>query len=372
MTAAVRSRFAGIGRGAARLILLLAAVLLVAAALVPIERGDGRGSPRPALSGNAPLAAKVQDDDLAVYDAVIVRLRRGEGYYPAAAAEHRRIGFPLKPGLAVRMPTLARIEAVLGDSGTQLAAIALLIAVLAAWWRRLGEDAPDQRLLAMGLLAVNAALGLNAYFFALHELWAGMLLALSLALHRRGKWAGALAAAALALAIRELALPFAALMAALALFRREWREGAAWSALIALFAVGLAWHLALVAAQTLPGDAHSASWLALRGLSGWLSDFTLSSNLRYLPHWLAGPAIIAALVGWAGWNTRAGAEGFLLYVGYGLAFMIAGRNENYYWGAVVIPAFLIGLAFVPGAVRDLVGAARGGPDSSGPDSCPSP
>ncbi len=358
MTPPVRSRFAEVGANAARLVLGLVAVLTVTAALVPIERGDGRDTPRPMLVTNAPAPPKVRDDDMAVYDAVIARLQRGDGYYTAAAAEHRRVGFPLKPGFAVRLPTLAWIEAVLGEVGTRLAAIALLAAVLAAWWRRLGEDVPARRLVAMAFLAANAVLGLNAYFFALHELWAGMLLALSLALHRRGKWLGALAAAAMALAIRELALPFVALLAALALYRREWREAAAWSALIALFAGGLAWHLALVAAQTLPGDAHSASWLALRGLSGWLSNFTLSSNLRYLPHWLAGPATVATLLGWAGWNSRAGAEGFLLYAGYGIAFMIAGRNENYYWGAVVIPAFLIGLAFVPGAVRDLVRAAR--------------
>ena len=339
------SRFAGIGATAARLVLALLAALTIASAIVPIERSHERAA--------AHSASKVRDDDLAVYDAVIARLQRGEGYYSAAAAEHRRVGFPLRPGLAVRLPTLAWVEAVLGETGTRIAAIALLAAVLAAWWRRLGEDAAAQRPVAMAFLAANAALGLNAYFFALHELWAGMLLALSLALHRRGRWRGALVAAALALAIRELALPFAALMAALALYRRNWHEGAAWSALIAVFGVGLAWHLALVAAQTVPGDAHSASWIALRGLSGWLSDFTLSSNLRFLPHWLAGPAIVAALLGWAEWNTRAGAEGFLLYAGYGLAFTIAGRSENYYWGAVVIPAFLIGLAFVPAALRDL-------------------
>ena len=37
----------------------------------------------------------------------------------------------------------------------------------------------------------------------------------------------------------------------------------------------------------------------------------------------------------------------LLYLGYGLAFMIAGRGDNYYWGFMVAPAMFIGLAFVP-------------------------
>ena len=45
--------------------------------------------------------------------------------------------------------------------------------------------------------------------FVLHELWAGMLLALAFGLHRPGrKYGAALVAAGLALAIREHALPF--------------------------------------------------------------------------------------------------------------------------------------------------------------------
>jgi hypothetical protein len=33
--------------------------------------------------------------------------------------------------------------------------------------------------------------------------------------------------------------------------------------------------------------------------------------------------------------------------------MIAGRGDNYYWGMVVAPTLLVGLAFAPAALRDL-------------------
>ena len=357
-------RFSAWPRPLARVALALILALLVASALVPITRNRGPEL-HPSLLQNAPAADRRRDDDLRVYDNVIVRLQAGQSYYEAAAAEHRAIGFPLTPGLAVRLPTLAWIEAAIGPAGERIAAILLLAAVLVAWWRRLGSepDAKDRRLLAMALLAVGAVLMLNTYFFRLHELWAGMLLALSFGLHRpnvqgAGKWGAALAIAALALAIRELALPYVVLMSAVALWRGERREGAAWALLAGLFIAGLALHLHLVAAQVRPGDLTSQSWFAMRGLSGALENVVFSSNLRYLPHWLAGPLAVLMVLGWAGWRSLAGSFGALLFGGYALLFAIAGRDENYYWGMLVTPCLAMGLAFLPGAVRSLLRAAR--------------
>ena len=356
------NRFAAWNKGAARAVLALLALLILAAALVRIEAAPQKVAVKGinAVAAGSAGPARPRDDDLQVYDAVIERLKRGENYYTAAAAEHRRIGFPLRPGFAVRLPTLAWLEAHLGPTAQMAAAFALFFGVLAAWWRRLGEEpgGAEVRLIATALLALGMSLAFNRYFFVLHELWAGGLLALSLGLHRPGRrWGGALLAAALALAIREHALPFVLLMAAMALWRRDWREGAAWSLLALVFIAALAWHLALVAQQVQPGDPASASWLTFRGLSGWLSAITLSSNLRLLPHWLAGPAVVLMLLGWAGWRSPAGLTGTLLFAGYGLLFAVAGRAENYYWGAMVAPAMFIGLALAPRALKGLRSAA---------------
>jgi hypothetical protein len=356
-------RFAGWRPGPARFLLAVMALLVIAAALAPINAGRSTIKTRNLVEvvvDPAAGEARKRDDDLALYDRAIARIAAGENYYDFIVAEHRQAHYPVRPGLAVRLPTLAYIHAWLGEWGMVACALALLLATLVAWWRRLGAEpggAPRRRL-AIALLFLGASLGLTRHFFVLHELWAGMLLALAFGLHRPGRYVASLAVAALALAIREHALPFVLLMAAMAFGRGERREGWSWSALAAAFLAMLAVHLSLIATQVLPSDPLSPSWLEFRGLSGWLSNVVLSSNLRFLPHWLAGPLVVLALVGWAGWRSAAGAFGILLYMGYGVAFMIAGRGDNYYWGFMVAPAMLIGLAFAPMAVAGLWRAAR--------------
>ena len=367
-------RFAGWSRLPARLLLAAVLALLVAAALVPIRAGKQEtelaGFVENTVGEAKPAAERPRDDDLALYDRVIARIGQGENYYTVAAEEHRKASYPLRPGVAVRLPTLAYASVALGDQGrgaevlvpgTLAAAILLLAATLWAWWRRLGDEGlpARERRFAMALLFFGTSLGLNRYYFVLHELWAGMLLALAMGLHRPGrKWGAAVGVAALALAIREHALPFVLLMGAMAFWRRDWKEGAAWSGLVLAFFAYLAWHLAQVAGQVLPGDPVGPAWLELRGLSGWLSNVVLSSNLRFLPHFIAGPLVVLMVLGWAGWKSPAGTFATLLYLGYGLAFMIAGRPDNFYWGAVIAPAMLVGLAFVPMALQSLVKAAR--------------
>jgi hypothetical protein len=365
-------RFALWPQSAARLLLFAMVLMLIASALVPVDAGKSTVKTQSFAENIAGKkgAERPRDDDLALYDAVIARIGRGENYYQVAAEEHRKSHYPLRPGFAVRLPTLAYIDVALGDRGQgtkamvwgeAAAAFALMLAVLAAWWQRLGEEPGGlkHRRIAVALLFLGASLGMNRYYFVLHELWAGMLLALSFGLHRPNsrvwgkRWWAALAAAALALAIREHSLPFVALLAAMALWRRDWKEAAAWSALIAVFLAAMTVHLHLVEQQTLPGDRLSAPWLVMRGLSGWLSNIILSSNLRFLPHYLAGPLVMLMVLGWAGWKSPAGAFATLLYLGYGAAFMIAGRWDNFYWGAVIAPAMFIGLAFAPRAITSL-------------------
>jgi hypothetical protein len=351
-------RFAAWPRGRARLALAAVLALFVFSALVPLSRGLGRDFV-PSLIEGGPAKAKQRDDDLTVYDHVIARLQRGESYYPAVAAEHRIIGFPLTPGLAVRLPTLAWFYALIGEQGERIFAVLLLLGALIVWWRRLGQEpgARDRRALGLALIAFNAVLVLNVYFYRLHEQPAGMLLAIAFGLHRPGKWFPAILPAAAALAIRELALPFVLLMGAMALWRRDRRETAAWGVLALVFLIGLAVHLHLVAEQVRPGDYVSKSWFALRGLSGWLEALIFSTNLRYLPHYLAGPLVIVTLLGWAGWRSAAGAFGTLMLLGYGAAFMIVGRDENYYWGMMITPTLALGLMFAPMAARSLYTAA---------------
>jgi hypothetical protein len=354
-------RFSGWSAREARLALVAFFALLIASAFVPVIAGKSEVSTQGFAENIAgkPAEKRERDDDLALYDRAIERIQNGEYYYDFIVEEHRAADYPVRPGVAVRLPTLAYIDAWLGVPGQIAASLALLAAVLMAWWRRLGEEAGGARLRRIGfaLLLIGASLGLNRHFFVLHELWSGMLLALAFGLHRPGKWGWPLAAAALAVAIREHALPFILLMGAMAVWRRAWKEGAAWSLLALAFLAFLGLHLHIVAQQVLPSDPFGQGWLDLRGLSGWISYVALSSNLRFLPGFLAGPLIVLAMLGWAAWKSPAGQFGFLLYAGYGLLFMIAGRPDTYYWGVMVAPAIMVGLAFAPSGLRALIAAA---------------
>jgi hypothetical protein len=353
-------RFAGWGKWPARIALALVVALLALAALTPVTVGTGEAAKPPTLNGVSAPAKPVRFDDLRLYDAVIARLQRGERYYDVIVAEHRKLPFPVKPGFAVRLPTLAYLAAWLRPQGLMAGSVLLLGAIVFTWWRRLGEEpgGAEHRLLALALLLIGSSFVLVRYFHVLHELWAGGLLALAVGLHRPGRrWIGALLVAASALAIRETALPFVLLAAAMAGYRRDWRECLAWTGLVAIFVVLWALHLEAVAAHTRPDDLQSASWLTLRGLSGWLSLTILPTPLRFLPSALAGPLVVLALFGWSSWRSSFGSFATLLLLGYGLAFMIAGRPENWYWGALVTPVLLVGLAFVPMALKSLTKTA---------------
>lgn len=329
---------------------------------------DGVPSDVPDFVPSAPVEQGEieRDRDLAFYDRVIERIDGDESYYDFIVAEQRARDYPVRPGLAVRLPTLAYVHAWLGEPGMIMLALLLMAATVWAWWKRLGDEPGGAKFRRIGaaLMLMGGSLGLNRYYFVLHELWAGMLVALAFGLHRPGRWGWAVLVAAMALAIREHVLPFVLLMGTMAAWRRDWKEAAAWGVLVAIFLAAMAWHLSLTTPQVLPTDRESPDWLVLRGLSGWLGNIVLSSNLRFLPHELAGPLVLLMVLGWAGWRSPAGTTGTLLYLGYGLAFMLAGRANNFYWGAVVAPAMFIGLAFLPMALSSLWRAAS--PSSGSP------
>jgi hypothetical protein len=349
-------RFAGWPRAWARAALV--GILLVLAAAVWTAPGAppaGPGAPVSATASHGPQ----RDTDLELYDRIAERVAAGDDYYRAAVSEQRARDFPVRPAVAVRLPTLAFLSAWLGPHGMLALAALLGLGVLAAWWVRLGEEpgGRDRRLIATLLLAVGALAGLKPEYLALHEVWAGMLLTLGAGLHRPGRWRAAWLPVALALAIREHALPFVLLLAAMAAWRRHWRELAAWLALVALFALGLAWHVHAVDQLVLASDRPSPSWLTFRGLGGWTGNVIDSSALHRLPSWLAAPLALLPLLGWAGWKSPIGAFYTLLLAGYGVLFMIAGRENNFYWALVVTPAWFVGYAFVPMAVRSLLAGA---------------
>lgn len=357
-------RYAHFSRPLARAVLLILAIVIILAAWAPgMPAGPAEvpnaapavsdpALPRPTVSGQ-----DNKDNDLRFYRLVIERVKRGDNYYAAATELQRVNHYPVAPGFTVRLPTLAYAMAWLGPVGTALAFYSLLAAVLLTMWRRLGEEPGGEpvRMVALALMFVGLSTAIHLNFAVLHEVWAAEFMALSFALHRpaKGKWLGAVLAGAAALAVRELALPFVLLMTASALRRRARVEALAWGLVLALFAAGLAIHLHLAEAQIRPGDPVSPPWLVFGGLNGLLYKVINSSSLSLLPTVVAGPVVVLALFGWTGWKSAAGDFGALLLLGYGLAFMIAGRDNNFYWGVLITPLLFIGLAFAPRGLKAL-------------------
>jgi hypothetical protein len=348
----IRSRFAQISRARVGMILAaLFAVLLYG--LVPAAQGPGAG-PGIVTATGKPNA------DLFLYRAIVEKVGKGEDYYPTAAHELRTRGFPLRPFVTVRLPTLAWVEAGLGRSGTWLLFCALAAATLFAWWVRL-EGAFTQnsrRISGAMLVAAGLAIAQSPGLISLHELWSGLLIALSFALWRPGRWQLSILIALCALMIRELALPYLLLMAALAVWYRRWNEAASWSTVILLFAGVMVLHQQQVAPLIFASDAASPGWFDAGGWPSFMRAFRLTSALRALPAPIGAVGVILALFGWLSWKSETGLTGSLLLLGYGLFFMLLGRPNNFYWGLMIAPCLLLGLIFLPQALSDLVQSWR--------------
>ena len=212
---------------------------------------------------------------------------------------------------------------------------------------RAGDDKPDR----LGLFDPRA--------LQFHELVAGALLGLALALYRPERWWPSLLAAALALAIRELALPFLLLWAAFAASERRWRQVLALALVIALFALGMVFHAQAVIAQVLPTDPLSPPWAGFNGPQLALLSLARLTPLLLLPEAVAAPIALLALLGWIGLGGRLGLFATLWFAGMGLAMALFARTNNFYWVLVLLPAYAAGLAFVPRALAELVRSAIG-------------
>jgi hypothetical protein len=349
-------RFAHWPRAAVIAAIAALALVLVGASATYPTHFQGRG-----FKVQPHVPPRKRDRDLMLYAAIADRVAKGENYYRAAFVEQRARKFPVRPAMAVRLPTFAFLTAWLGPTGLTILAALLVLGITLAWWRRMGEEPGGKwhRLLAVPLMLGAAAYATNPHYSMLHEVWAGLFMTLAFGLHRPGRWWWAWLAAAAAIFIRELALPFVLLLGAMAVWRRDWREAGAWAVLVLLFGGALAWHFHEVSQLWLPSDKPSPPWLVHRGFAGWTSNLVLSSELSKLPKWLAPAVAMLPLLGWAEWRSPAGVTGLLLHAGYGVFFMLAGRDNNFYWGLMLVPTYAIGLAFVPRALWSLGRTALG-------------
>lgn len=346
------SRFVGLSRPAAWLGLALLAILLAATLSALVTPGP------PPVSGNPALRADDQADVM-LYESIVSGVRAGGNYYEVAADALRRGNYPLKPFVTFRLPTLALAQAWMPRPVTIGLLYLLAAAVMLAWFARLRPAfaGPVPVTVAMLLLAGGMAAFVQYELVNFHEVWAGLLIALSLALRRPGRWIEAAAFGMIAMMIRETAVLYVGVMAVLAFAGGHRREAIGWAATIAVFAIVVAFHAYAVSQVVRPLDPVSPGWSGMLGFGFFVKTMTISTALSIIPPWLAALLVGLALFGWAAWNDAVALRALAIFCAYGALLGIFGRVDTFYWGLMIAPTILIGLAFVPDGLRDLVAAA---------------
>jgi hypothetical protein len=341
------SRFAALPRAQARLILLALAILLLTSLTVLGVPDAAMGDARTDTDGQS---------DIALYDGIVSAVRHGEDYYTAAADALRAGGYPLRPFLTFRMPSLAVMQGLLPELAVLALLLLLATATAWAWHRRLGEavSGVPARAATLLLLAGGMLAFVQPGLVAFHEIWAGLLVALALALRRPGRWVEAVAVALIAMLVRETAALFVLVMAGLALAEGQRREAIGWAVALGIFAVTLAAHAVAVHGVTGPLDAASPGWTGMHGFGLFVRAITLATALQLFPTALAALLTGLGLFGWASWRDPLALRAVATFSAYAAAIGLFARLDTFYWGLMIAPVFLVGLAFVPDGLRDLV------------------
>ena len=310
-------------------------------------------------SGKVSKAAKGHYTDMMLFRDIVAQVDAGKDYYVAATETQRAHHYPTRPFVTVREPTLYVTAAELGWPTLNQLEEVLAGLVIVIWLLALPPPVMWlEKLAAAGFVATACLAPIAISLTPMSEAWCGLFLALALGLTlwNRARWWMPVIVTAAALALRELALPFLLLAGAFALWQRRWKELAAWTAVLVLFAAGVAWHASNVAAVQLPTDLHSPGWAGALGLRGVLLALANTTLLHKLPMQIALVIALLPALGWLSLDGRRGAFAVLLLFGYALMIALFSRADNFYWGFTMVPAWFAGLALVPRGLIQLYGA----------------
>ena len=346
------TRFAALSATGAR-IALAVITLLSAATYLALD------TPPPPAATHAVSERSDDHGDVLLYESIVDNVRHGGDYYTVAADALRSGNYPMRPFVTFRLPTLAVVQALMPPWASLALLWTLALGVLVAWYLRVAPAfarAPP-RIVALVLLAGGMVILVQPDLVAFHEVWAGLLIALSLALRRPGRWIEAAALGLAACLIRETAALYVAVMAVLALAEGQRREALGWLAGLGVLAATVAAHAHAVAQVVEPLDPASPGWAGLLGFGFFVGAMTASTALSQIPLALAAPLVGLALVGWAAWREPLALRALTTLALYATLLGIAGRVDTFYWGFLVAPLLLPGLAFVPDGLRDLLAAA---------------
>lgn len=305
-----------------------------------------------------PSAPRFNQADTVLFGTIVERVKSGESYYAAASDEQSRRLYPTASVVNWRTPALVLVLAhapSLSAGLYWLLAFAIVVATIYTL-RECPVGVAAAATAAQVFCTLLRALSPHGIF--IFEVWAGMLIALSIcsfAAHRH--LAGGLLAL-IALFVRELALPYVAAVVAL-----RWRpagrtERGVYLAGISGYAAYYAAHVFQVAAHA-PGEsiAHESSYLALGGLS-----FIVAALAGPVFQFLAPPVVIAAALVLIAAGLSSREAPLFLRVGAGLflgLFLLIGQPFNWYWGWLISPLIPIISAYGVLTIARLIMTATG-------------
>ena len=296
--------------------------------------------------------------DADFYRAVVARVQAGEGYYDAVARELQAWGYPPHSVFNWRPPLYAWLFGKLPSPawGQALLCLGVLITLWLAYRavRRTGGEirAAVSTVLLIGPFAWCGFPGICLFT----ELWAGMLIALSIAAYALDRWRLGVAAGLLALFFRELALPYCLIALGLACWQRRRTETAWWLAGLALYSVFLTFHSMAAGRYVSNSDVvHASAWIQFGGAGFVLLTTQINFFLLILtPAWVTALYLPLALLGLAGWRGPIGVRTALTAGVFVAAFTVIGiKPHNAYWGLLYAPLLPLGIIWAPAALRDL-------------------
>lgn len=295
--------------------------------------------------------------DIQLYQDIAAKVHDGTPYHKAARDLQNLHDYPTQPFVTVRLPTLAVMAATLGWKLLQALLLGVLLLAVIRWYRIAATRSQGEAIGVAVMVLAGGAMVTQPGLIAMHDFWAGVLTCAAMTFRGTPRWGFAIAFAGAAILIRELALPFALLALAFALFERRRNEAVGWAVLIGLFAVVMFFHAQAVHAVVLPTDKQSAPWTGLLGITGVLRDLTDTSVLGMVPAPLAYTLIPLALFGWSAAPRKFALFGLLYCLGIAAMIALFSRPDNFYWACLLQPHWFIGFAFLPRALRDLSQAA---------------
>lgn len=313
------------------------------------------------------VSAEPDNVDLKYYKEVVTRVHDGENYYDVANQRLRHFGFRVGSVFNWRLPTYAYVLGALPSVGWAQGAISLI--GLAGLLLAAASDNRDVGFIAAG---GNFVLQFGVYFYCINpkfdsflaqEVWAAMLILLSVGAAAFQWRALAVGAGLAALCFRELVLPYCLVAAGVAWWYGRRKESLAWLAGIGLFFLYLGWHAAQVSMRLTPEDRADSrgisEWITFGGLTFDILTTRMNLFLLEAPGWLVFLYLATALIGLVGWRGEQGALVSLTTITYLAAFAVVGMPMNVNWGLMYAPLLPFGVVRAPGAILDLARALRG-------------